>query len=204
MHRSHAGSIAAYSTVAHPPTQIGTHPAQPIESSQYWSPRAQAHLARLPLGSRTGGGHSTPRAAADGLGDERADAGAGAEEGGGELDAELVRADEGHGGRGRRHRTVSRRRRPEAEPRPRAEQSKADRVSKRSWPARGLPLLETFSRVIRATGRWDLSRGPVCQTMTTSSLDSGADHARKPFSILQRGGRQGVEISRGVHCDGVC
>jgi len=78
------------------------------------------------------------------------------------------------------------------------EQSKADRVSKRSWPARGLPLLETLSRVIRATGKWDLSRGPVCQTMTTSSLDSGADHARKPFSILQRGGRQGVEISRGV------
>jgi len=130
MHRSHAGSIAAYSTVAHPPTQIGTHPAQPIESSQYWSPRAQAHLARLPLGSRTGGGHSTPRAAADGLGDERADAGAGAEEGGGELDAELVRADEGHGGRGRRHRTVSRRRRPEAEPRPRAEQSGSSEQAK--------------------------------------------------------------------------
>jgi len=66
------------------------------------------------------------------------------------------------------------------------EQSRADRVSKRSGPARGLPLLETFSRVIRATGRWDLSRGPVCQTMTTSCLDSGADHARKPFSILPR------------------
>lgn len=65
-------------------------------------------------------------------GDEGADAGAGAEEEGGELDAELVRADEGHGGRGRRHRTVrvvvlfSRRRRP------RAEQSRADRVSKRT------------------------------------------------------------------------
>lgn len=56
------------------------------------------------------------------LGDEAADAGAGAEEGSGELDAELISADEGHGGRGRRHRPergvgvlCSRRRRPEAE-----------------------------------------------------------------------------------------
>lgn len=64
------------------------------------------------------------------LGDEGADAGAGAEEGGGELDAELVRADEGHGARGRRHRTVSRRRRPEAEPRPRAEQSRSSGQAK--------------------------------------------------------------------------
>lgn len=36
-----------------------------------------------------------------GVGDEAADAGAGAKEGGGELDAELVAADEGHGSRGR-------------------------------------------------------------------------------------------------------
>jgi len=83
---------------------------------------------------------------------------------------------------------------PEAEPRPRAEQSRSSGQAK--WqvgvgvPARGLPLLETFSRVIRATGRWDLSRGPVCQTMTTSCLDSGADHARETFfySAARRSG----------------
>lgn len=63
----------------------------------------------------------------------------------------------------------SRRRRLEAgkQPRPRAEQSRSS--EKRSAPARELPMLVDFSRVVRATGRWDLCQGPVCQTMTSTT-----------------------------------
>lgn len=64
----------------------------------------------------------------------------------------------------------SRRRRLEAgkQPRPREEQSRSS--EKRSAPARELPImLVAFSRVVRATGRWDLCQGPVCQTMTSTA-----------------------------------